>query len=63
MHNQCGKKQNELGMEDGHKEMGEECAYRVHTGSRDGCREALVMQIGVMEKAGIGQERSNSALV
>ena len=63
MHNQCGKEQNELGVEDGSEEMGEECAYRVHTGSRDGCRKALVMDIGVVEKAGIGYERSNSTFV
>lgn len=54
MHNQCGKEQNELGMENGPKEMGEECAYRVHRGPRDDCRKALVMDIGVMKKAGIG---------
>jgi hypothetical protein len=54
VHDQCGKEQDELGMEDGLKDMGEECAYRVHTGSRDDCRKALVMEIGVMEKAGIG---------
>jgi hypothetical protein len=54
VHDQCGKEQNELGMEDGLEEMGEERAYRVHTGSRDGCGKALVMKIGVVEKAGIG---------
>jgi hypothetical protein len=52
--NQYGKEQNELGMKDGPKELGKECAYRVHTGSRDDCRKALVMEIAVMEKAGIG---------
>ena len=54
MHDQHGKEQNELGMEDGLEEMGEKCAYRVHTGSRDDCRKAFVMEIGVMKKAGIG---------
>jgi hypothetical protein len=54
VHNQCGKEQNELGMEDGLEEMGEECAYRVHAGFWDDCRKALVTEIGVMEKAGIG---------
>jgi hypothetical protein len=41
-------------MEDGPKEMGDDCAYRVHTGSWYDCRKALVMEIGVMEEAGIG---------
>ena len=63
MHDQRGKKQNELGMEDGPEEMGEECAHRTHASSRDDCRKTLVMDIGVMEKARIGQERSDSTIV
>jgi hypothetical protein len=54
VHNQCGKEQNELWMEDRLEEMREECAYRVRTGSGDDCRKAFVVEIGVVEKARIG---------
>lgn len=41
------------------KEMGEECAYRVYAGSGDDRREIFMTDIGVMEKARIGEERRN----
>jgi hypothetical protein len=36
--------------------MSEERAYRVHAGSRDDCRKTFVVEIGVVEKARIGQK-------
>lgn len=47
-------------MEECPEQMGDECVRRVHAGSRDERRESFMTDIGVMEKAGIGEERRNS---
>lgn len=47
-------------MEECPKQMGEECVHRVHAGSGDERRECFMTDIGVMEKARIGEERRDS---
>jgi len=46
-------------MEECPEQMGEECAYSVRAGSGDDGRESFMTNVGVMEKARIGEERRN----